>query len=304
MKLCWSAGSACVNGLQLSWEQAGSQDGEPMLLVMGLGGQLIHWPDALCERLVQRGFRLIRFDNRDAGLSSDADRGIAANLPRDWLLSRFGRPAQANYSLHDMADDAVGLLDALGIARAHLVGVSMGGMISQIVAARYPERVLSLSSIMSSTNDPRLPSARFDVLWRMAGIGPRPRTREDVIRRSTAMLRRVGSPGYPTPMDYRVRLVGRAYDRAFRPAGHARQVHAIVATGSIEALLPKIVAPTQVVHGLADPLLRPACGQRSARLIRGAKLELIPGMGHDFALPLMPRWAELISANAALARAA
>lgn len=301
MKLCWSAGSACVNGLQLSWEQAGPQNGEPMLLVMGLGGQLIHWPDALCERLVQRGFRLIRFDNRDAGLSSDADRGIPIRLPRDWLRSRLGLPAEANYNLHDMAADAVGLLDALAIPQAHLVGVSMGGMIGQIVAGRYPARVRSLSSIMSSTNDPRLPSARFDVLWRMAGIGPRPRTREAVIRRSTAMLRRVGSPAYPTPTEYRTRLAGRAYDRAFRPAGHARQVHAIVATGSIEPLLPQISAPTQIVHGLADPLLRPACGQRSARLIRSARLELIPGMGHDFALPLMPSWAELIAANAARA---
>lgn len=301
MKLCWSAGSACVNGLQLSWEQAGPQNGEPMLLVMGLGGQLIHWPDDLCERLVQRGFRLIRFDNRDAGLSSDADRGLSIRVPRDWVRSRLGLPAEANYNLHDMAEDVVGLLDALAIPRVHLVGVSMGGMISQIVAGRYPERVLSLSSIMSSTNDPRLPSARFDVLWRMAGIGPKPRTREAVIRRSTAMLCRVGSPGFPTPIEYRTRLVGRAYDRAFRPVGHARQAHAIVATGSIEPLLSRITAPTQVVHGLADPLLRPACGQRSARLIRNAKLELIPGMGHDFALPLMPRWAELIVGNAARA---
>lgn len=298
MKLCWSAGSACVNGLQLSWEQAGPENGEPMLLVMGLGGQLIHWPDALCEHLVLSGFRLIRFDNRDAGLSSDADRGLPIRLPRDWLRSRMGLPANANYTLHDMASDAVGILDALDIRRAHLVGVSMGGMISQIIAGTQPSRVRSLTSIMSSTNHPKLPAARFDVLWRMAGIGPRPRTREAVIRRSTAMLRRVGSPGYPTPNEYRARLAGRAYDRAFRPIGTARQTHGILATGSIEALLSQITAPTQVVHGLSDPLLLPVCGQRSARLIRSSKLELIDGMGHDFALPLMPRWAELIAGNA------
>jgi pimeloyl-ACP methyl ester carboxylesterase len=301
MKLCWSAGSACVNGLQLSWEQAGPEHGEPMLLVMGLGGQLIHWPDALCERLVANGFRVIRFDNRDAGLSSDADRGVPIRLPRDWLRSRFGLAADANYTLHDMAADTVGLLDALDIRRAHLVGVSMGGMISQIVAGRYPARVISLSSIMSSTNHPRLPSARFDVLWRMAGIGPRPRTREAVIRRSTALLRRVGSPAFPTPAEYRIKLAGRAYDRAFRPAATTRQAHGILATGSVESLLPQITAPTQVVHGLADPLLLPACGQRSAKLIRHSRLELIPGMGHDFALPLMPHWADLITANAARA---
>lgn len=299
--MCWSAGSACVNGLHIAWEQAGPEHGEPLLLVMGLGGQLIHWPDALCERLVGDGFRVTRFDNRDAGLSSDGDRGVPTRIPQDWLRSRFGLPAQSNYDLHDLADDAVGLLDALGIARAHLVGASMGGMISQILAARYPQRVLSLSSIMSSTNDPKLPSARLDVLWRMSGIGPRPRTREQVIRRSTAMLRRVGSPGFPTPTEYRARLAGQAFDRAFRPAGIARQTHAVLATGSFEPLLARVRAPTQVIHGLADPLLRPACGQRSARLIRGARLELIEGMGHDLAPSLMPRWAELITANAARA---
>lgn len=301
MKLCWTAGSACVNGLQIAYEQAGSEHGEPLLLVMGLGGQLIHWPDALCERLVAQGFRLIRFDNRDAGLSSDGDRGLPTRIPQDWLRSRFGLPPQSNYDLYDLADDTLGLLDALGIAQVHLVGASMGGMVSQILAARYPRRVKSLSSIMSSTNDPRLPSARLDVLWRMSGIGPRPRTREQVIRRSTAMLRRVGSPGFPTPVEYRARLAGLAYDRAFRPAGIARQTQAVLATGSFEPLLAQVRAPTQVIHGLADPLLRPACGLRSARLIRSARLELIEGMGHDLAPSLMPRWAELITANAARA---
>ncbi|MFA5940420.1 MAG: alpha/beta hydrolase [Sinimarinibacterium sp.] len=301
MKLCWSAGSACVNGLQLSYEISGPAQGEPLLLVMGLGGQLIHWPDALCERLVQQGFRVIRFDNRDAGLSADADRGHRVNLPRDWLRARFGLPLASNYTLYDMAEDAVGLLDALEIASAHLAGVSMGGMTAQIVASRYPRRVRSLTSIMSSTNHPKLPPARFDVLWRMAGIGPRPRTREQVVHRSTAMLRRVGSPGFPTPVEYRRQMAGRAYDRAFRPRAMLRQTHAILTTGSFEELLPRIAAPTQVVHGLADPLLRPVCGRRSAQLIRHSKLELIPGMGHDMPPSLMPRWAELISANAARA---
>lgn len=301
MKLCWAAGSACVNGLQLSFEQAGPAGGEPLLLVMGLGGQLIHWPDTLCVRLVADGFRVIRFDNRDAGLSGSGDRGVEVNLPQAWMRARLGLSSVSNYSLQDLADDAVGLLDALGLRRVHMVGASMGGMISQIVASRHPRRVRSLTSIMSSTNHPRLPSARFDVLWRMAGIRPPPRTREQVIRRSTAMLARVGSPAYPTPVDYRRRLAGRAYDRAFRPRDALRQAQAIVSTGSFEELLPAITAPTQVIHGLADPLLRPACGRRSAQLIRNARLELIEGMGHDLALPLMPRWAELIAANAARA---
>ena len=299
MKLCWNAGSAVVNGLPMQWEQAGPDNGEPLLLVMGLGGQLIHWPDALCEDLVARGFKLIRFDNRDAGLSGDANRGVPIHLPRDWLRSRWGQPVDANYTLHDMAADTVALLDTLGVARAHLAGVSMGGMISQIVAARYPKRVRSLTSIMSSTNHPKLPGARLDVLLHMSGLTPRPKTREAVIRRSTTMLRRIGSPGFPTPYEYRARIVGMAYDRAFRPSGVLRQTHAILATGSFEDLLPQISAPTQVIHGLADPLLRPASGQRSAQIIRGSRLEMIPGMGHDLAPSLMPQWSGLIAANAA-----
>lgn len=301
MNPSWSAGSACVNGLQLSYEMAGPEQGEPLLLVMGLGGQLIHWPEALCSQLLADGFRVIRFDNRDAGLSAEVDRGLPVRLAGDWLRSRMGRPSQPNYSLHDMADDAIGLLDTLNIPRAHLAGASMGGMIAQIVAARYPQRVLSLNSIMSSTNHPKLPPARFDVLWRMAAIGARASTREQAIRRSTAMLNRVGSPGFPTPIEYRRRLAGVSYDRAFRPRGVLRQTQAIFSTGSFEDLLPKIRVPTQIVHGLADPLLRPACGQRSAQLIPNARLELIAGMGHDFAPALMPRWASLISANAARA---
>lgn len=301
MKLCWSAGSACVNGLELAYETAGPEHGDPLIMIMGLGGQLIHWPDALCEELADDGFRLIRFDNRDAGLSADADHGVPVQLSRDWLRARAGLASRANYTLHDMADDAIGILDALAIRKAHVVGVSMGGMIAQIVAARYPDRVRSLTSVMSTTNHPKLPSARFDVLWRMAGLGPKPTSREDVIRYSTAMLNRVGSPHFPTPADYRRQLVGRAYDRAFRPRGIARQTQAILATGSFEDLLPSIAAPTQIVHGLSDPLLRPACGRRSAQLIRTSRLELIDGMGHDFALPLMPRWSTLIGQNAARA---
>jgi pimeloyl-ACP methyl ester carboxylesterase len=301
MKLCWSASSACVNGLHLNYETAGPAQGEPLMLVMGLGAQLIHWPDALCEDLARRGFRLIRFDNRDTGLSADVNHGVRVNIARDWLRTRRGTLCASNYTLHDMADDAIGVLDALGIGRAHLVGVSMGGMIAQLIAAKFPQRVISLASIMSSTNHPKLPGARLDVLMHVAGLTPRPKTREAVIRRSVAMLKRVGSPAYPTPVEYRAQLAGRAFDRAFRPAGVMRQTHAIVATGSFEDLLPGIVAPTQIIHGLADPLLRPACGRRSAQLIRGSRLELIAGMGHDLAPALAPRWSELIAANAARA---
>lgn len=295
----WTSGSgALASGIHLHWEEAGPPGAEVALLVMGLGGQLIHWPDALCTELLRRGFRVIRFDNRDAGLSGEVDRGIRINLARDWLLSRFGRQSPANYSLLDMSDDAIGLLDLLGIARAHWVGVSMGGMISQITAARHPQRVASLTSIMSTTNDPKLPPARFDVLWRMGRLGPQPTRREAVIRRAVSMARRIGSPGYPIPTQTLADTAGRAYDRAFRPDGVARHTHAVVSTGSFEELLSGILMPTQIIHGLDDPLLRAACGMRSAELIPGARLELIPGMGHDMPAALMPRWAELIAENA------
>jgi pimeloyl-ACP methyl ester carboxylesterase len=301
MSLLWVGGKARVQDLDIAWEQAGPESGEPIVLVMGLGGQLIHWPELFCEQLVQRGFRVLRFDNRDAGLSGDGYSGVRASVARDWLRTRFGLPTRANYTLHDMAADTIGLLDALDIPRAHLVGASMGGMIAQIAAGLYPRRVKSLTSIMSSTNHPHLPAARLDVLWRMSGIGPRPKTRDATIRRTSAMLRRVGSPGYQTPEEVRRLRASRAYDRAFRPAGVARQTHAVIATGSFESVLADVKAPTQIIHGLSDPLLRPACGRRSAHVIRGSRLELIAGMGHDFAEGLMPRWAELASANAARA---
>jgi pimeloyl-ACP methyl ester carboxylesterase len=150
MELCWSAGSACVNGLRLHWEEAGPERGDPLLLVMGLGGQLIHWPDTLCAALVERGFRVIRFDNRDSGLSADGDRGVRFHVARDWLRSRFGLPARANYTLHDMAVDVVGLLDALAIRRTHLVGASMGGMIAQTTCARSIPRWSSSASASSA----------------------------------------------------------------------------------------------------------------------------------------------------------
>lgn len=298
MALQWTAGWASVGPLRLAYETTGPDRGEPLLLVMGLGGQLIHWPEALCTRLVAAGFRLIRYDHRDAGLSDAADAGVPVQLPRAWLKARRGKPVASNYTLFDLAADAVGLLDALGVRRAHWAGVSMGGMVAQIAAARYPGRVASLTSIMSSTNDPRLPAARFDVLLAMAGLGPKPRSREAYARRTVALLERVGSPGFPTPRSYRRTLAEAAWDRGFRPEGTARQAQAVLATGSFEALLPEIRVPAQVLHGLADPLLRPACGMRSAALIREARLQLVPGMGHDFALPLMPLWAETIRTTA------
>lgn len=296
--LHWSRGTSRANGIDLAWEQCGPENGEPLLLVMGLGCQLIHWPDAFCFDLARRGFRVTRFDNRDIGLSSETKNGVRVNLQRDWFRAKLGLPIKANYTLHDMAADTVGLLDALGIRKTHITGVSMGGMISQIVSASYPDRIRSLTSIMSTTNSPRLPGPKLKVLLHMSQAGVS-HSRNDVVARSVKLFKMIGSPGWPTPDEQRREFAGRAFDRAYRPGGLLRQTHAIMATGSFEDLLPQIKAPTQVIHGFEDALVRVAGGKRSAKLIPGARLELIRGMGHDFPTGLTPRWADLIQANAA-----
>lgn len=293
----WTQGKAEANGMTLAWEQCGPENGEPLLLVMGLGCQLIHWPDSFCADLAARGFRVTRFDNRDIGLSSDAKRGVPVRLQRDWLRAKLGLPIAANYTLHDMAADTVGLMDVLGIARAHIAGVSMGGMIAQITSGRYPQRIKSLTSIMSTTNHRRLPGPQFKVLMHMSKNGVS-HDRAAVIERNVKLFRMIGSPAYPTDENLRREFAGRVFDRAYRPGGLLRQTHAIMATGGFEDLLPQIQAPTQIIHGLDDLLVRPAGGRRSAQLIPGAKLELIAGMGHDFPDGLTPRWAELIQSNA------
>ena len=299
--ISWQRGDADVHGLKIHYEMAGPAHGDPLLLVMGLGGQLVLWPDAFCAQLIAQGFRVIRFDNRDIGLSGSGNRRVPIRLQRDMVLSKLGAKISANYTLHDLAKDTVGLMDALGIAKAHLVGVSMGGMISQIVAGRYPDRVLSLTSIMSNTNSPKLPLPKLSVLLRLAPPFGVRHDRASVIARTVKLFEMIGSPGYPTPLAERERIAALAFDRAYKPSGVLRQTHGILATGSFEELLPHITAPTQVIHGLDDPLVPVAGGKRSAQLIRGARLELIKGMGHDFPAGLFPRWTQLISENAARA---
>ena len=301
-KLTWTSGVARANGLEIAFEQAGPESGEPLLMVMGLTWQLIHWPDSLCEQLVAQGFRLTRFDNRDAGLSSSVDRGVRFDLVKDSFRKKLGLSVAANYTLVDMAKDSIGLLDALAIKRTHLVGVSMGGMISQLIAGKYPERVRSLTSIMSNTNHPWLPLPELPVLRAMLTPLPKEPTRELAVERSVKMHRLLSSsPAYRnSDADLRA-MCERGFDRAFRPSGVMRQSHAIAATGSIEGFVKRIVAPTQIVHGLADKLVRPVGGKRSAKLVRHSKLTLIDGMGHDLPDKLSPRLASLIAGNAAQA---
>jgi pimeloyl-ACP methyl ester carboxylesterase len=266
-----------------------------MLLVMGLGMQLIHWDAELCELLVGRGFHVIRFDNRDAGLSTKID----APVPNVMRLMA-GLPANVPYLLGDMAGDAVGLLDHLGIARAHVVGTSMGGMIAQQMAIEAPGRVLSLASMMSTTGDRFVgtPKLRvWSVLMRRA-----PHDRDAYIEYFIRVFRMIGSPDY-RPDDSRVReLAGATFDRCHNPAGTARQLAAVLASGSRTAALRELDVPAVVIHGEADPLLPVRGGRATAKAIPGAELVTIPGMGHDMPKELWPTFVDAIARNAERAR--
>ena len=294
--ISWRSGHAAANGLRIAWDETGDPGGEPMLLIMGLATPCTMWPDALCADLAGRGFRVIRFDNRDIGGSQTVERRLKINLTVDWLRVRAGLRVRAHYTLHDMVADTAGLLDALDLERAHVVGVSMGGMIAQLLAAHHPGRVASLTSIMSLANHPWYSIPRIP-LFRLAGTRATDHSREAYIRRHMALYRVIGSPAYrPREEDMRLAF-GRAFDRGYRPGGVLRQTHAIMATPCFEDDLPRIVAPTQVIHGLADPLVPAVNGKRCARRIRDARLALIEGMGHDLPAPLLPRIAALVAAN-------
>ena len=285
-----------ANGLTIAYEDEGPREGVPLLLIMGLGMQLVAWPSALVDRLVARGFRVIRFDNRDTGLSSriSAPRHppVMAQLAAAWL----GLPVRAPYALGDMARDSVGLLDALGVERAHIVGASMGGMIAQIIACEHPQSLLSLVSLMSTTGARRLPGPTPQVSRGLLRRRSR-RSREESIQGSMAFLRLIGSPGFPMSADELRALVETSIDRAYYPPGFYRQLQAVVSAPSREKRLRDVVAPTLVLHGADDPMIPPEGGRATARAIPGAKLVIIPGMGHDLAPALAPRLAEEIAAH-------
>jgi pimeloyl-ACP methyl ester carboxylesterase len=282
---------ARVGELELVYETIGDPSDPPLLLVMGLGMQLIHWDTRLCELFAERGFHVIRFDNRDAGLSTK----IRAPVPNIMRLMA-GLPAPVPYKLDDMAGDAFGLLDELGIERAHLGGTSMGGMIAQTMAIRRPERVLSLASMLSTTGDRRVgtPKLRvWSVLMRRA-----PRDRDAYIEYFVRVFRMIGSPAYPSDEERSRELAAATYDRCHYPAGTARQLAAIMASGSRTAGLRELDLPTVVIHGEADPLVPLRAGIATARAIPGAELIKISGMGHDMPEPLWPTFVEAIAKNA------
>lgn len=287
-----------ANGIRIAFDTAGDPKSVPLLLVHGLGMQLTAWPEEFVEGLVELGFYVIRFDNRDCGLSTKFEQAGIPNLGLAWIKSKLGWPLRAPYRLDDMAEDAIGVLSALGVARAHVVGVSMGGMIAQILAARYPQRILSLTSIMSSSCRRGLPGPEKKVRQLMSRRALDPTNVESIIDQGVEVLRAIGSPAYPTPERVLRKRVARSVRRSYCPSGVARQMMAIAASGDRCAELATITAPALVIHGAADPLVPLACGEDTASRIPGARLEVIEGMGHDLPPQLAERLLALIDAHA------
>ncbi|MDB5857397.1 MAG: alpha/beta hydrolase [Ramlibacter sp.] len=269
-----------ANGLAFEVEESGPPGGPAVLLVMGLGMQLIAWPAEFVEPLVAAGYRVIRFDNRDIGLSDYLDHLGTPNILWESAKRRFGLPVRAPYQLHDLAADAIGVLDMLGIEQAHVVGASMGGMVAQRMALAAPQRLRSLTSIMSSSGARRLPGPTPKVQRALLGR-PRDRSEEAIVDHAVHLFQLIGSPGFPVPESELRRRVQAAVRRSYHPAGALRQLTAIVADAQRANELERVRVPTLVLHGVDDPLVPLACGEDTAKRIPGARLVAVPGMGHD-----------------------
>jgi proline iminopeptidase len=287
-----------ANGITLEYESMGDPAAPAVLLIMGLGMQMIAWPDPLCERLVREGFRVVRFDNRDSGLSQKFDELGVPRMRRSVLRALLGLPVRSPYGLEDMARDAIGLLDALDIRAAHVVGASMGGMIGQLVAALHPERALSLTSIMSTTGARHLPHPSVRIRRELLRRPKDPSNIESVIEHYEHLYALIGSPGYPTPPEQFRARIRRSVERGYAPAGVMRQMLAVLASGDRSQLLGRIRCPTLVIHGKEDPLVPCEGGVDTAYKIRDARLVLLDGFGHDLPPQLYERFGDLIAAHA------
>ncbi len=286
-----------ANGITLEVERYGDESAPPILLIMGLGAQLTLWPLELVDALVERGYHVIRFDNRDIGLSHKFDSAGVPEIPAIIGAMMAGQTPAVAYGLADMAADAAALLDALGIESAHVVGGSMGGMIAQLVAAGHPAKVRTLTSIFSTTGNPALPPARPEAMAALLGR-PADGDLETLVQFGIQTARAIGSPGYPAS-DERLRAnITRDIQRSFYPAGLARQFAAIVADGDRRERLKAVTAPTLVIHGEDDPLVPVEGGHDTAASIAGARLHTLPGMGHDLPLELIEEIADAIAAHA------
>jgi pimeloyl-ACP methyl ester carboxylesterase len=275
--------SVKANGIDIAYDTFGDASAPPMLLIMGLGAQMIAWDEAFCMALAGLGYWVIRFDNRDVGHSTRFDE---AGIP-DLMAMMQGARIEPPYTLRDMAADAVGLLDALNIASTHVVGVSMGGMIAQEVAIGYPDRVRTLTSIMSSTGNPELPPASPDVVALL--VAPAPKDREGSVKHSLQISRVLNGPAFPLDEERARELAAQAFDRGLSPAGTMRQLAAIIGSGSRKEALTAVQVPTLVIHGDADPLVPVEGGIDTAEAIPGAELLIIPGMGHNIPPAVAPQ---------------
>ncbi len=289
-----------ANGIDIAYESFGREGDPVILLVMGVMSSMMNWPDSLCQGLAARGFRVIRFDNRDAGRSTHLDALGAPDLGAIIAEATAGRPVQAPYSLDDMAGDAAALLGALGIDRAHVAGASMGGMIAQLVAIHHPESVKSLISIMSTTGRPEVSQPRPEAFSAIL-TPPKPgATREEGIARGVAVWRIIGSPGFPATDEELTAFVTRGVDYApYDPAANARQMAAVIAAPPRNDGLGAIRVPALVIHGADDPLIPAAGGEDTARSIPGSEILIVPGLGHDIRESAVPVYLKAIADFAA-----
>lgn len=288
-----------TNSITVSYDSFGDENAEVILLISGLGAQMIRWAMPFCESLAARGFRVIRFDNRDAGGSTHFTHFPTPDFSVLASEIAVGRKPDVPYTLYDMVGDAIGLLDALLVSRAHVVGRSMGGMIAQLMSSQHPERILSLTSIMSSTGNPNLPSAAPDIMAMLTKRAPHPFEDETgFLEHSLAFARRIASPGYPFDEEAHRILVLEETKRAHDPTAFGRQIAAIAVTGDIRSRLTRIVAPALVMHGADDALIPPACGKDTAASIPKADFMLIEGMGHDLPSALYQTVADAIDRTA------
>jgi pimeloyl-ACP methyl ester carboxylesterase len=291
---------AGANGIDLCYDTFGDAKAPPLVLVMGLAAQMIAWDDEFCAALADRGFWVIRFDNRDIGLSTRLESLGVPNVPQLLQAHFAGQPVSAAYTLSDMARDVVGLLDALGIGSAHVVGASMGGAIAQTLAIEHPQRLRSLTSIMATSGDPSLPPPRPEALQLL--LTPTPTDQAGYYQRYVQTWKVLRGPGFPLDEARDLERASQTFTRGLYPAGVARQMVAILASGSRKAALGKVRVPTLVIHGAADPLVPVECGIDVADTVPGAQRLIIEGMGHALPITLWPPIVDAIAGHAARAR--
>jgi pimeloyl-ACP methyl ester carboxylesterase len=280
------------NGIQIEYDTFGEPGSRPLLLIMGFAGQLNLWDEELCKKIAQQGHYVIRFDNRDVGLSTKIDEADVPDIMKTIEALMLGEAVNPPYTIEDMANDAVGLLDALGIEKAHICGMSMGGMIAQTIAINYPQKVLSLISIYSGTGDHKDPPPKPEAFEMLTT--PFPEEREAFIEHSIKMFRAIAGTGFPFDKEWHRKILAQGFDRAFYPQGPARHLVAILTQKNRRPALKSVSVPTLVIHGADDPLVPVECGRNVAADIPGAELMIIDGMGHD--MPHGGAWPQIIDA--------